>query len=499
MLVCIDAGHGRYTPGKRCLKSIDQNETREWVLNSRIADKLQALLSQYDCQTIRVDDVTGETDVSLEERCERANSAGADVYVSIHHNAGITGGSGGGIVVYIHPSHQKQSEVVQEAVYRHLVEETGLKGNRSNPMAESSLYVLGKTRMPAVLCECGFMDSTTDTPVILTENFADQAARGLCGAMAEVYALKKIESPLLLRVSRPEDVVIELVDKPKKDCGGAYANAGYFASYTEKGEPFTLPVGHLVADYKAESEWCRKYCTERGKFDGEKYRFDSGSWAFMNPPYGKKVSTFLIRPCGAEIAEIEHLPADALYAVSGIPVLRDSKPVTMETVLGQGWDSSPLRATWHTLVGLKGDGLVYCMGWASKTSNLISSGEAAAVFVANGFTDVIKLDGGGSFIFQTGSEGEATAENRRINSIIRFRESETVPAPADPDYDRFRGYMERYLAERGGLPASSWAAGGIADAVDMGLTDGSRPGALATREEVMLMCKAAVEAAGKES
>ena len=188
MLICIDAGHGRYTAGKRCMKAIDHNETREWVLNSRIADKLQALLAGYDCQTMRADDVTGERDVPLADRCEAANTVRADVYLSIHHNAGINGGSGGGIVVYICPNHQKQSEVVQEAVYRHLIAQTGLKGNRASPMAQSNLYVLRNTTMPAVLCECGFMDSTTDTPIILTEEFADQAARGRRDALAEVYA-----------------------------------------------------------------------------------------------------------------------------------------------------------------------------------------------------------------------------------------------------------------------------------------------------------------------
>ena len=40
MLICIDAGHGLHTPGKRCLKSLDPRETREWRLNARVADKL---------------------------------------------------------------------------------------------------------------------------------------------------------------------------------------------------------------------------------------------------------------------------------------------------------------------------------------------------------------------------------------------------------------------------------------------------------------------------
>ena len=38
--IALTAGHYKYTAGKRCLKSIDPNETREWWLNDRIADKV---------------------------------------------------------------------------------------------------------------------------------------------------------------------------------------------------------------------------------------------------------------------------------------------------------------------------------------------------------------------------------------------------------------------------------------------------------------------------
>ena len=70
---------------------------------------------------------------------------------------------------------------------------TGLRGNRDNPMARASLYVLRNTRMPAVLVEFGFMDSTTDTPIILTEEFAEQAAEGVVSALIDLYDLRKKE------------------------------------------------------------------------------------------------------------------------------------------------------------------------------------------------------------------------------------------------------------------------------------------------------------------
>lgn len=194
MLICIDAGHYLGTPGKRCLKKIDPQETREWVLNARAADKVQEILAGYDCETMRVDDVTGQEEVTLYERVSAANRAGADLYLSIHHNAGINGGSGGGIVVYACPGADQQSKAVQQAIYQHTVAETRLRGNRANPMPEGNLYVLNASAMPAVLGEFGFMDSTTDTPQILTEAFADQLARGIVEALVEVYGLKEVDA-----------------------------------------------------------------------------------------------------------------------------------------------------------------------------------------------------------------------------------------------------------------------------------------------------------------
>ena len=46
--IALDAGHGLYTAGKRCLKAIDPNETREWWLNDRICDKVEKKLASYD-------------------------------------------------------------------------------------------------------------------------------------------------------------------------------------------------------------------------------------------------------------------------------------------------------------------------------------------------------------------------------------------------------------------------------------------------------------------
>ena len=205
MLIALDAGHYLGTPGKRCLKSIDPAETREWTLNARIADKVGMLLKGYRCQTMRTDDVTGQKDVTIARRNNTANNLGAAVLVSFHHNAGINGGSGGGLVVYRYPDSGAEAKVLQEAVYRHVAARTGLVGNRANPTATANHQITRNAQQPAVLIEFGFMDSTTDTPIILTEDFVDKAARGVVDALAEVYALEKsTDEDLIRRIVREE-------------------------------------------------------------------------------------------------------------------------------------------------------------------------------------------------------------------------------------------------------------------------------------------------------
>lgn len=178
--IALDAGHCLSTPGKRCLKSLDPNETREWVLNDRVADKVEMLLEGYTgYNLIRVDDTFGKKDISTSSRAKAANSFDAAIYISLHYNAGIKGGTGGGIVVYIAKNASKSSAELQKEVYEELIAATGLKGNRSNPTPKNNYTVLTKTKMPAILCELGFMDSRTDVPRILTEEYADQCAAAI--------------------------------------------------------------------------------------------------------------------------------------------------------------------------------------------------------------------------------------------------------------------------------------------------------------------------------
>lgn len=217
--IALTAGHYKYTAGKRCLKSLDPKETREWVLNDRIADKVEKLLLGYTgWELIRTDDTTGEKDISLSARTNAANNFKADFYLSIHHNAGINGGKGGGIVSIVYTNASATSQEWQKDLYDALIEATGLKGNRATPLAKMNLHECRETKMPAVLLELGFMDSKTDVPVILTEKYADQCAEAIVKVLVKRGKLeKKQEAPVkIYRVQVGAFEEKELAERLKK-------------------------------------------------------------------------------------------------------------------------------------------------------------------------------------------------------------------------------------------------------------------------------------------
>ena len=192
MKIVLDAGHGMNTPGKRCLKSLDTNETREWFLNQRIVSKVENNLKEYEVEVLRVDDVTGVVDVPLADRTRKANAWGADIYCSFHHDAGANGSSAGGISIFTYRDSEREISL-RDTLYECLRSAGGL-GGRSNPKkAYPQLYVLNQTKMTAVLVEHGFMDSTKDTSIILTDGYAEKMACGWIEFFEKFLGIKKKE------------------------------------------------------------------------------------------------------------------------------------------------------------------------------------------------------------------------------------------------------------------------------------------------------------------
>lgn len=194
--LALNAGHSYLTAGKRCLKSIDPNETREYVLNKRVCDKIQSILSEFqEIEILRIDD---GSEIPLRLRTDKANSFGADFYLSIHHNAGIYGGTGGGIEAYVYKKVDNTTLSWQNDLYQELIKQTTLRGNRATPLKSADFAEVRDTKMPAVLLELGFMDSLSDTPIILNEAFADKAAKACADVIVKKANLAKNPKKKLL-------------------------------------------------------------------------------------------------------------------------------------------------------------------------------------------------------------------------------------------------------------------------------------------------------------
>lgn len=236
----------------------------------------------------------------------------------------------------------------------------------------------------------------------------------------------------------PEEFSIVLKNNRKKNLTEkTYVNANFFAGYYENKEYFTLPVAHLVCDFDSNNQYVKKYCKERGKFNGDKFCFDSGSFSYMNQFYGKAVSTFVVKNGKPQVIDLIHADLTYDYAVSGVPIIRNGQDVKFYTyVVGQGWDATTLYATKHIFLGLKPNSdAIYIMGWKSSKSNMIYSAEAYKKFSAMGFSEVIKLDGGGSYMMKyDGTTIDSTTENRVDNAYIIIKES--VKTQGDNPYSK---------------------------------------------------------------
>lgn len=201
--------------------------------------------------------------------------------------------------------------------------------------------------------------------------------------------------------------------KPERWC-----NANFFAGYkSADGKYFTLPVANFVCDIdeNSVSAAAKKYVEPRIS-GGNKLRWrvqDNQSKDFK----GKYPSTLIVPSEGEPyIAEVSVPPANCRYAVSGVPVIRDGEDVSWNSFAKkQGWVDSNCRAALHVFLGLR-DGEIYVITGRTETYQLVRTSEVYNK-LNRYFSDVIKLDGGGSMFC---SDGASDPENRHINGMAAF-------------------------------------------------------------------------------
>ncbi len=167
----IDIGHN--CPPDTGARGIKFEDNLTLDVGNRVIAKLRALGHQVvECKP---DKATTVAD-SLRQRCDRANRAKVDVFVSIHFNAFNRKANGTEIFAGSTRGHQIAKPILDEIVKLGFFNR-GLKNG-------SHLFVIGNTNMPAILVECCFIDSQKDMSIFEAEAMANAIIIGLTGKAA---------------------------------------------------------------------------------------------------------------------------------------------------------------------------------------------------------------------------------------------------------------------------------------------------------------------------
>lgn len=219
--------------------------------------------------------------------------------------------------------------------------------------------------------------------------------------------------------TRAKDFAIIYHDADKRKGGvKRYINGGFFANYrSEDGEIYTLPVANLACDIKDIPAAAKENLFEHVYGNHLVYSIaDNATKQFA----GKKVSTLLVPYSGKPTIErVDKIPSGIKYAVSGVPVVIDKKPVDMSYVGAEGWDGSTTYGTSRNMLGIR-SGEIWVLTLKTTSANYIKSGEVWRKIQGEGFEDVIALDGGGSYIRVEGIKRRSTGGSRAVNNIIAF-------------------------------------------------------------------------------
>ena len=189
-MITIDAGHGYNTSGKRT----PDDAFREWNINDAVADKLEVMLEQEGYTVERLDDVSGQTDVSLNSRLNKAIQLGSDLHISIHQNAlyDYQWSNAEGTESYYSVLGSEKSQRLAKDVATRMAEYIGTV-NRGSKGTTNELFItreFTKAGIDAVLVEGLFMDNYEDSRYMMTEEYAQEYAQAIFDGIVSTYGNK---------------------------------------------------------------------------------------------------------------------------------------------------------------------------------------------------------------------------------------------------------------------------------------------------------------------
>ena len=177
--VVLDAGHGGEDGG-----AVGVNGVLEKDLNLTIARYLKESLESRGCRVVmtREEDrllYTDEQNIygqrklyDLRNRLAIASSEENPILVSIHMNK-FSQSKYSGLQIYYSGNHLDSQRLATE-IRNRIVLQLQPQNNRQNKKATSSIYLLHRAEMPAVLIECGFLSNPDECAKLSSEAYQRQ-------------------------------------------------------------------------------------------------------------------------------------------------------------------------------------------------------------------------------------------------------------------------------------------------------------------------------------
>lgn len=177
LTICIDAGHGGKDVGGVGFGIYE----KDVVLP--VALKLRDLCQAEGARVIMTR--TGDTYPELEDRCNIANNAKADLFISIHANIAPNSDEVTGIEAFYNKNSQPAERFTQDLIAAlDAATDTPNRGAKKDPR---ELRVLQKTKMPASLVELGFLSNEGEAKLLATKAYQDKCAKALYEGVAKYW------------------------------------------------------------------------------------------------------------------------------------------------------------------------------------------------------------------------------------------------------------------------------------------------------------------------
>ena len=171
--VVLDAGHGGVQSGCAFDGVLEKDITLAVTLLA--AEKLRAegvtvILTRED-----------DTDVSLDRRCQIANDASADLFVSFHCNS-YEDSSVSGFEGYYHNGTKGQR------LAEYILAAAGALGIKTRHVKDANYQVIRDTTMPAALMEIGFLSNPAERAKLQSEDYQTTIAQAIADGVLAMKA-----------------------------------------------------------------------------------------------------------------------------------------------------------------------------------------------------------------------------------------------------------------------------------------------------------------------